>query len=1338
MATENQTTIDGKYSGNDLKNTPYASDGSSGIGNYDYWWLQYNWYGYGQNRNSGSTPKKVDPDLTIYYIKESDLYKLYPYSKTNNKKEWEKERDAGNLYTRLDNVINIVKDTDDETDILEHYKELREYLSDGKNFKNDSGDENDPTLKAEWKEEVFYDYYEFLNTLIQSKPPESDLIGNNKEEFIQRLKDTYNNFLASYENLVTFETDEDENTSLDADTLVEYNKIALVLKYPNLTYELASEVQNRNDIYEAYKKVLEKKLKTYQADLDSLNKIATTLTSSTLRASDNSDEEAARMLNMNRRYKDLGNNSIDTNSEVQKLKEAIAAAGEIYQGNVDEVEGFKESFLQYYDLDEYTPENIVDVLSDEYNRSELNKVKRILDKYDDEEKDPFDTDEYEEKRDKLIAERDAKTAGYETQLANIQEKIAELNAQKDNLQKKIDELKRQIEEYKKNIDEYNANISEAKDALSKYTKDDENFAQEGEKLIDYLLRYPTVQGNVDILIEYVEWLNSIANTLSEQVSDIFNGVESSQDYADRLHKLIDTYEAELFKFLHKFNVIEEDLEDGFNLPELNTHITGMNQMMEDPNQNYNFTSYKNIFQLGLDLLEEETKNMIINDLETSTDKAIVTSDYNQMEQALRDELLPSQLPIEQFGVIYTYNPLTDSTNYYLAGIDKDQDVDTEYYPTPVWLDNINDIETEFTTVINSINAVKSFDEESKPTQINGIPSKFYGDWIRDISKGGTYRQCTEDTVFSKNTIYYSNTNGTVYPVANEIEFQAKIANDKLYYFISDSPIKTFSVTKYPMLYDDLTYIGNLQPKVTTYTIQTPMDPQPTPEEVEQSDIEYKSVEINGEDVYITEETIKIYSAPTELENSLANNNVAILCIRPTNYSTIFDGYLGEIVKSFGELKAYEEALRKSLLDMIYAYITYNTGLNTLFSNSEYIAYSKANSEYQKFLAETNRWQRTLTELTSVWNSGYSVENPQSEKGRQLELLLQEATYQYNYYSALATQAKEELEAKYGDLSVISDQINVNLISATNAYQAAQNNITAPYNDYRKKVVHYLTLLFNTNTTSNMVDKDVSHLTDEYADKYNLGLGPAIINYLIYRDAVDSNMDFSVLLSKIEEFNQLVNINYPLYEPVDCGNEFYNIAQYVYYEKINDKYYPYDSYSQLSWPTSENIYKVNIILNDFVGNTYELVNNNTDPNDIYYIYDDATQRYSKVINPSNLTGLYIYNNALENQGILGFLRMLKGSSDYMQNFKNTYLESLELYKNLLDRKSGSDDIRDELIKAKTNLELQINDLKELTDQANDLTIDEDEWIETIRRLLAKFLQTLSVAYVDEVERRYGVV
>ena len=52
---------------------------------------------------------------------------------------------------------------------------------------------------------------------------------------------------------MTFETDEDENTSLDADTLVEYNKIALVLKYPNLTYELASEVQNRNDIYEAYK-----------------------------------------------------------------------------------------------------------------------------------------------------------------------------------------------------------------------------------------------------------------------------------------------------------------------------------------------------------------------------------------------------------------------------------------------------------------------------------------------------------------------------------------------------------------------------------------------------------------------------------------------------------------------------------------------------------------------------------------------------------------------------------------------------------------------------------------------------------------------------------------------------------------------------------------------------------------------------------------------------------------------------------------------------------------------------------------------------------------------------
>ena len=70
--------------------------------------------------------------------------------------------------------------------------------------------------------------------------------------------------------------------------------------------------------------------------------------------------------------------------------------------------------MQYYNLDEYTPENIVDVLSDEYNRSELNKVKRILDKYDDEDEPEIDVSEYVSEKEKLEAKRDAQKAGYES------------------------------------------------------------------------------------------------------------------------------------------------------------------------------------------------------------------------------------------------------------------------------------------------------------------------------------------------------------------------------------------------------------------------------------------------------------------------------------------------------------------------------------------------------------------------------------------------------------------------------------------------------------------------------------------------------------------------------------------------------------------------------------------------------------------------------------------------------------------------------------------------------------------------------------------------------------
>ena len=48
-----------------------------------------------------------------------------------------------------------------------------------------------------------------------------------------------------------------------------------------------------------------------------------------------------------------------------------------------------------------------------------------------------------------------------------------------------------------------------------------------------------------------------------------------------------------------------------------------------------------------------------------------------------------------------------------------------------------------------------------------------------------------------------NTNGTIRRVSDEEEFRDIIENDILYYFISDSPIKLFTVTEYSMLYETI-------------------------------------------------------------------------------------------------------------------------------------------------------------------------------------------------------------------------------------------------------------------------------------------------------------------------------------------------------------------------------------------------------------------------------------------------------------------------------------------------------------------------------------------------------
>ena len=82
--------------------------------------------GIGSYPGTGSVTKKVNPDTTTYYVKYSDIYEVYPYTKTSHKDQWEKDRDKGILYTRYDTLQEILDD---------YNNNLKTYYNDANNFK---------------------------------------------------------------------------------------------------------------------------------------------------------------------------------------------------------------------------------------------------------------------------------------------------------------------------------------------------------------------------------------------------------------------------------------------------------------------------------------------------------------------------------------------------------------------------------------------------------------------------------------------------------------------------------------------------------------------------------------------------------------------------------------------------------------------------------------------------------------------------------------------------------------------------------------------------------------------------------------------------------------------------------------------------------------------------------------------------------------------------------------------------------------------------------------------------------------------------------------------------
>ena len=223
---------------------------------------------------------------------------------------------------------------------------------------------------------------------------------------------------------------------------------------------------------------------------------------------------------------------------------------------------------------------ILSLLVDQYNRNQAASVNTYLNKYTKESLTNESNDTsvlmsqlknieyvYQNRRTSLNNERKIysdQRENYARELESLKENITTFELEKLAAQEKLDNAK--------NLNEYNDITAAA-------------HVQESAELIDDIIEDSAHQLNVTLLKEYIQWILWLQSSLQKQVGQIYAGIEDGNGYAELMQQYINLYEGEAFEFLHWFDALPEDLEDGFQ------GTGGMNRKFKSPNT-YFLKDYK--------------------------------------------------------------------------------------------------------------------------------------------------------------------------------------------------------------------------------------------------------------------------------------------------------------------------------------------------------------------------------------------------------------------------------------------------------------------------------------------------------------------------------------------------------------------------------------------------------------------------------------------------------------------------------------------------------------------------------------------------------------------------
>lgn len=1026
---------------------------------------------------------------------------------------------------------------------------------------------------------------------------------------------------------------------------------------------------------------------------------------------------------------------------------------------------------------------ILDLFTDKVNESQATNIKRLLNDYY-----PADNDLTVEAN-KLVQQIKAKDAIYAKRIKTLDNLVTSYNEAIAEIETEITNIrvvKEQIEAKRK---EQETLLDEAKKQL-RIAEESKDVLESPEFFENIIIKNKNLCYDAAIINKYLDWISLQQKGLLQQAGQIYGNITTGDEYGLFLKKYIDAYEEEAFAFLHKYNSIIQDLGYGFDKEDDDPGLSpGLERYMYDL-RNYDFSVYQDILYIVAKNFDPQKAEEFLNRIKAGEGSS--TTEESRLETYMELKLYLSELfkgkEATKGNVETTFGVIRLIPSIELG----EEKVKRSYRLVKIqrWSEVLQEKLNEYYNILNERNKIQDINSSAwenlqsqliahiqsmKPlfilthynTLYNGIISRSSKDldlpYLNKIQIYYTQAEEYYPVVISlgENSSIVSNLNNGHYCIIydNSSKYELLRSNDES--SCKSIPVVLDSDQNYfPCIYNN----EGLYYDITSTFYDRRIIHQA-------SDLNFNEIVKNeGGAVWFT--TRLPFTYTTQLHSYLYNINPSTFMlntdsidgtrylIKPSIYKTIFDDYIGLIVhdidKNGDEYGSYFKLLELDIEKFALIAEYFNT-----FKEFELEVFKEDLSQLrhhqkliQDYKQEQNEWIRIRTHCELVLEEYNINKMPLTDPKRlQLENLLQTAIKKIRDYDKLIISEQNIIADLVTDPSLQEyDYKEKTLANLKEKLMLNEDDFNFHYDIYKRKIDHYLNLLFNNIPYGILLDKDIMNNKDltnidgHISNVYNFGIAYALERIRKYMIEQRGIINFKEVINQASKFEEYLNINLPLLYSEE--NIIYNNTK-LYFVKNEDKFIPYLYLSEQQFTNDVIENKVYCTkypyLTAFVNYidyypVTELITYNKDNE--YYIKEGNNYILQTVANEQDFN---ILKNTLfikGNGGLKKILLYLSGKNNdenqYLKDIKEIYDGTFELIRNLLAQIRGDSMTVEELYLLREKYLKDLQDKQDLLVRLNEITIDVKPLIKDINLKLAEFLRILTVKYITEVERNYGVI